>query len=64
MIDFRSTEDTVYAHAEVALRCQVTPGDLAYFFSDSVMNQFEQWGATSFALEANYALGSGEIKTF
>ena len=58
-----SAEDTVHAHAEIVSRCQFTPNDLAYFFSDSVMNQFNQWGPTAFALEGDYTLGTGKIKT-
>ena len=59
----KSAEDTVQAHVEIVSRCQITPKVLAYFFSDSVMNQFNQWGPTEMALEGNYITGTGKIKT-
>ena len=59
----KSAEDTVQAHIEITSRCQITPKALSYFFSDSVMNQFNQWGPTAMVLEGNYITGSGKIKT-
>ena len=60
---FKSAEDSVQAHVEIVSRCQITPRALSYFFSDSVMNQFNQWGPTEMALEGNYITGTGKIKT-
>ena len=59
----KSAEDTVQAHVDIVSRCQITPKALSYFFSDSVMNQFLQWGPTDLALEGNYAMGTGKIQT-
>src|SRR6187431_1901401 len=60
---FKSAEDTTDAHVEIASRCHITPMALAYFFSDSLMNRFNQWGPTEMALEGNYTSGAGKIKT-
>ncbi len=49
-------------HASIAARCRITPGDVAYFFSDSVIGYFAQWDPAELRLEGNYASGQGEIK--
>ncbi|HEX5172025.1 MAG TPA: hypothetical protein VFW11_22760, partial [Cyclobacteriaceae bacterium] len=46
---------------QIKLDAQINPGDFAYFFSDSVMNQFN-WGNTALALEGDYAMGKGKLE--
>lgn len=48
--------------AEIAAHATINPGDLAYFFSDSVMNYFNGWGTSEAAFEGSYMQGKGEIK--
>ncbi len=58
--DFNSFDGADHAHAEIT--AQLIPKDLAYFLSDSLMNQFN-WGTTELALEGDYSMGEGKIKT-
>lgn len=50
-------------HFELAVQSRLDPTDFTYFFSDSITNQFSQWGSTEFVAEGSYTLGKGEIKT-
>ena len=59
----KSAEDTVQAHIEIISRCQITPNALSYFFRDSAMSQFNQWGPSEMAFEGDYITGTGKIKT-
>lgn len=60
--NFRSSGDTAHALTEMALQCQITPADFAYFLSDSVMNQFNPWGATCLTLEGHYNMATGKLR--
>ncbi len=48
---------------EVNVSSRIKPGDLGYFFSDSIMNYFNSWETTEVSIDGNYARGKGEIKT-
>jgi len=61
--NLKSTKDGDHAHAEIALQGRFDPNDFAYFFNDSIMNQFSTWGPTEFVVEGNYNLDKGKIKT-
>lgn len=47
----------------IAVQGNINPMDFAYFFSDSLMNQFNSWGPTEVAIEGNYTMGKGKFKT-
>jgi translocation and assembly module TamB len=48
---------------EIDIQGQVNPNDFAYFFQDSIVNLFSPWGTTQLAIEGNYSLNKGKIKT-
>lgn len=60
--DLTSANDTAHDRIKIIAQSRINPNDLAYFFSDSLLNQYGPWGLVEFGLEANYALGKGEIK--
>jgi len=61
--DSKSANNMDSAQAKIASQCRINPEDLAYFFSDSVMNLFTHWGPTELTVDGNYSQGKGEIKT-
>ncbi len=58
--DLRSANRTGEVRADIQAR--VNPRELEYFLSDSMMNQFRDWGTAEFAAEAFYSSGKGEVK--
>ena len=61
--NLKSPKDGEHDHIEIATQGQINLKDLVYFFSDSAMNRFSAWGYTEFAVEGNYSMGKGKIKT-
>lgn len=61
--NINSAKEAGQVKTEIVLQSKINPNDLAYFFSDSIMNQFNHWGPTQLAVKGNYTLGKGEIKT-
>ncbi|MDH5249534.1 MAG: translocation/assembly module TamB [Cyclobacteriaceae bacterium] len=61
--DMKSAKDD-QAMAEISLVGSITPGNLAYFLSDSLMSHFNHWETTTIEFKGNYTLGKGEVKTF
>lgn len=61
--NLNSPKDGEHDQIEIATQGQINLKDITYFFSDSAMNRFNAWGLTEFAVEGNYSMGKGKIKT-
>ncbi len=61
--DWKSVKDAEHDQIEIDIQSRINPKDFAYFFSDSIMNQFGRYGSSELSVDANYALGKGKIKT-
>jgi len=55
--------NSIHNQIELNIQSQLNPNDLAYFFSDSIVNHFSLWGTTQLAIEGNYSSNLGKIKT-
>jgi hypothetical protein len=60
-LNFNLLKSENHSPALVKINGQVKPEDLAYFLSDSLMNQFKSWAVTEFVLNGNYIQGTGKI---
>ncbi|MDZ7647181.1 MAG: hypothetical protein U5K54_08385 [Cytophagales bacterium] len=58
-----SNEDSDLDNLELNVLGKIEPIALAYFFSDSLLDQFKHWKLTEVKLEGNYNQGQGLIKT-
>jgi len=58
-----SNEDSDLDNLELNVLGKIEPAALAYFFSDSLLEQFKHWKLTEVKLEGNYNQGQGLIKT-
>ncbi|MBL7857546.1 MAG: translocation/assembly module TamB domain-containing protein [Cyclobacteriaceae bacterium] len=54
-------KDDELATANITVKGQVTPADLQYFFSDSIVNYFSPWTSTAVTLKGNYTNGKAQI---
>jgi hypothetical protein len=60
---FDSAQVQPKSDIDVNVSARISPRDLTYFFSDSIMNYFKNWETTVVGINGNYSLGKGELKT-
>ncbi len=53
-----------HTQLEIDVVSQISPKELSYFFSDSLIHHFIHWKSAEVKLKGKYNLGEGVIKTF
>jgi translocation and assembly module TamB len=62
-LDLNSIRNANHIPLDIKLSSRINPGDLAYFFSDTLTDYFSPWGPSELTLTGSYIRSHGKLET-